>query len=128
MNIDPDSNVPPKDHVTDRDAPGSPSTAGRVIAYVDGLLVPTIAAVGLPVLLRILRDPDALVRAQVSALGFYASSALLFGIAALSMWRRWEARWLVQAVAILWAYVSFSLLFGIGETLGPVAVPDTGRA
>jgi hypothetical protein len=100
MSIDPNPYVPPKADVTDRDAPGRPSAAGRIIAYVDGLLALTHATSGLmTVLSENYRDSSA-----------FGSNALLFGLASLGMWRRWRVRWWVQAVAILWAIASMAAL------------------
>jgi hypothetical protein len=103
---------PKKASVTDRDRPVGLSIAGQVIAYVDGWLALAMAAFGLLVVFKIVLDHDAYHDADViscvTALGFFAPGALLLGIAALGMSRRWKARWWVQAAAIFWTIVSIA--------------------
>jgi hypothetical protein len=105
---------PKKASVTNRDRPVGLSIAGRVIAYVDGLLAFTMmmAAYGL-VVLAASYGFAALFKAGSMALAFFAPSALLFGLAQRGMLRRWKARWWIQAAAILWAIFSIAALIHV---------------
>jgi hypothetical protein len=104
MNIDPNPFVPPRASVADRDVSGCPSTAGRVVACVDGLLALTMAAAfGMMALRANYGDPADLFMIGV-VLVFFAPKILLCGLASLGMWRRWRLRWLLQALAILWLF------------------------
>jgi hypothetical protein len=108
MSIDPNPYAPPKANVTDRDVPGRLSTAGRVIACVDGVMALTMAAGGLDIPLQ---NPHILYKAGVIALGYCAPNMLLFGLASLGMWRRWKSRWSVQGVAFFWSILPIVALF-----------------
>jgi hypothetical protein len=59
------------------------------------------------------------VEAMWAAILYFLPNALLFGLASLCMWRRWAARWLVQALAILWLILPIVALIYFFETAGP---------
>jgi hypothetical protein len=121
VNIDPNPYAPPKADATDLDGPSGPSIADRRIAVVDGLVAFSMGAVGLLVLLHH-EDVD-----DVLTLVIFAPNMLLFGLASLGMWRRWQVRWLVQALAILWVILSIALpILAIGEH--PMESPELDGA